>query len=117
MPDIHVNVFNDVLKAIESVETEPDRHLSIQIDGRLRDVIRAVRASNKPGKVTVEIKVTPGPDGRQTFSGGVKATIPNPPTNSVTLWTDDVGDLHRSNPAQLKLPNTGPRLVDKKEGN
>ncbi len=107
------NTFDEVLKAIDSLETDPDRHLSIQMDQRLRDAIRAAKASGKPAKISVEIKVSPGPDRRVIFAGGVKATLPNPPTNSVTLYADDAGQVHHSDPAQLTIPGTrtAPRAV------
>lgn len=39
------DTFDAVIEAIDSMESEPDRHLSIQIDRSLRDAIRAAQAS------------------------------------------------------------------------
>ncbi len=104
------NIFDQTVKEIDATESDPARHLSVQIDAKLREAIRAAKSSGKAAKVTVELKVGPGPDRRVQLSGSVKASLPNPPTNQVTLYADEDGGIHRSDPAQLKLQMGAPVL-------
>ena len=98
------DTFLAVVGAIDELETDPSRHLSLQIDDRLRAAIVAARAANKASKITIEVKVEPGPERRMIFSGAVKASLPSPPTNSVVLYADEKGEVHHQDPAQLNLP-------------
>lgn len=102
-PETDQNTFNDIVEAIDSLEHEPERHLSIQIDNSLRDAIRAAQTSNSKASVTILVKVTPGADRRVSFSANVKAQLPRPPLSGVTLFADPEGNVHRSDPAQMKL--------------
>ena len=95
--------FDQVIEAIDALEHEPDRHLSIQIDNSLRDAIRAAQTSGKKASVAIAIKVVPGPDRRVTFAADVKASLPRPPLSGVTLYADADGNVHRSDPAQQRL--------------
>lgn len=97
------NTFDDVVGAIDALEPEPERHLSIQIDNSLRDAIRAAQGSGQPAGVTIAVKVRPGPDRRITFSATVNAKLPRPPVNAATLFADADGNVHKSDPAQQRL--------------
>lgn len=97
------DTFDQVIQAIDSTESEPERHLSIQIDNSLRDAIRAAQASGQKSSVTIAVKVVPGPDRRVTFAANVKAQLPRPPVSGVTLYADADGNVHRSDPAQQRL--------------
>jgi hypothetical protein len=108
------NTLAAIIAAIESTETEPSRHLSIQIDDSLRDAIRAAQSSGQPADVTLKIKVKPGPDRRVSFTAGLSAKIPRPPVSAVTLYADEEGNVHRSDPAQLRMPFTGPTPITSK---
>lgn len=115
-PEIqHVNTFMDVIGSIDSLESDPDRHLSIQIDSSLRDAIKAAQTSGQPASITVKIKVKPDTDRRVTFSAGLSASLPRPPVSSVKLYADEFGCVHKSDPAQLKLPHTTPAIAKPKE--
>lgn len=97
------NTFNDVVMAIDSLESEPDRHLSIQIDKSLRDAICATQSSGQPASVTVVIKVKAGAERRILFAAQVNAKLPRPPMSAVTLYADADGNVHKSDPAQTRL--------------
>lgn len=95
-----------ILEAIDSTEVEPDRLLSIQLDKTLREAIRAAQASGKEAGVTLNVKVKVRADDprRANFSATVNAKLPRPPVSGVSLYADDLGGVHRSDPAQHKLP-------------
>lgn len=96
--------FDEVVEAIDSLESEPDRHLSIQIDKSLRDAIKAAQTSGQSADVTIKIKVKPEAGRRVGFSANVSAKLPRPPVSGVTLFADIDGKVHKADPAQLKLP-------------
>lgn len=97
------SAFQEIVAAIEAIETEAERHLSIQIDGSLRDAIRAAQTSGQKASVTITVKVIPGPDRRVTFSANLASKLPKPPLATATLFADQSGKLHRSDPAQLRM--------------
>lgn len=97
------DTFNDVIAAIDANESEPDRHLSIQIDNSLRDAIRAAQNSGQPASVTIVVRVKREIDRRVGFSATVAAKLPRPPLSGVTLYADDDGNVHKSDPAQMRI--------------
>lgn len=99
-----IGTFEQVMLAIDETENDPSRHLSIQLDTSMQDAIRSARVSGQPATVTIKVKVRPGPESRVEFSATVDAKLPRPPVNAVTLFADDGGGLHKSNPKQEKLP-------------
>jgi hypothetical protein len=94
----------EIIQAIDSLETEPSRHISIQIDTSLRDAIVAAQNSGSVAEVTVKIKVKPGPERRVGFQANVSAKLPRPPVSAVMLYADGDGNVHKQDPAQLRLP-------------
>lgn len=98
------DTFLAIIDAIDSMEPERERHVSIQIDSSLRDAVRAVQSSGQAASVTISLKVKPGPDRRIGFHASVKAQLPRPPVAGVQLYADAEGCVHRSDPAQQRLP-------------
>lgn len=109
------DTFSDVVQAIDALEVEPDRHLSIQIDNSLRDAICAAQSSNQKASVTIVIKVTPGVERRVSFAANVNAKLPRPPLSGVTLYADADGNVHRQDPAQTRLDFINPGTTRKQE--
>ena len=97
------DTFVSVVEAIDQQEVDPDRHLSIQLDQSMRDAIRAAQTSGQKASVTVVVKVHPSQERRMIFSATVKASLPRPPVQMVTLFADANGAVHRSDPAQQRL--------------
>lgn len=97
------DTFESIIQAIDANEVEPDRHLSIQIDAACRDAIRAAQTSGQPASVTIAVKVRPGPERRITLAANVKANLPRPSLSAVTLYADEAGGVHRSDPDQLRM--------------
>lgn len=106
-PDAQQDTLALVLQAVDSGESDPDRHLSIQIDDALREAIQAAHRAGESATVTIKVKVEPGPDRRVHFSAGVKAQLPRPPTPRAMLYADPKsGRLYQSDPNQGRLPFT-----------
>jgi hypothetical protein len=97
------NTLGEVLKAIDSTESDPARNISIQIDHSLQEAVRSALNSGQVADVTLKVKVKPGAERRVSFSATVKATLPRPPVSSVTLYADAEGFVHTSDPAQGRL--------------
>ena len=100
------DTFRAIVDAIDSMEVEPDRLLSIQLDKSVRDAICAAKHSGQAASVSVTVKVRPGADRRMSFSASVQAKLPRPPVSAVALYADEEGHVHRSDPAQGRLPFT-----------
>ena len=97
------DTFAAVVAAIDSIETDPGRHLSIQIDQSIRDAIQAAQASGQGASVSIAIKVKPGLGRRMSFVANVNAKLPRPPVATCTLFADAEGNVHQSDPAQQRL--------------
>lgn len=82
------------------------------VNGVLRE---AQKGRNKVGELTLKIKVSPTKDmGRTVFvTDDVVAKVPLPERGGSMMFPDAKGNLHREDPAQLKLeplkavPQTG----------
>jgi hypothetical protein len=99
------DAFDFVIKQIESVETDPDRHTSILIDDAIRDAVKGAMATGQKAKVTITLAVTPSSDFRVArdvaFSAKIKADIPRAPIPAVRVFADrDTGELMKADPAQ-----------------
>ncbi len=105
------DTFHAVIQAIDEQEVDPDRHLSIQIDECVRDAIRAAQSSGQSAAVTIKVTIKPGPERRISFAANVNAKLPRPPVSAVTLYADDAGRLHHSNPDQLRMPFAKPTAL------
>jgi hypothetical protein len=97
------DTFTSIIEAIDSMEVEPERHLSVQIDRALREGILATKNSGQGASITISLKVKRDAERRVTFVGNVALKAPRPPSSAVTLYTDDDGHVHRSDPAQLRM--------------
>lgn len=97
------DTFNEIIEAIDALEVDPDRHLSIQIDQSIREAIQAAQTSGQPSEVMVKVKMKSGPDRRMDFSANVSAKLPRPKVSAVTLYADASGGIHKSDPAQLRM--------------
>lgn len=101
------NTFAEVIKAIDEAETDPARHLSIQIDDKLRGAMLAAKATGKSASITIKVVAKPGPERRITLTGDVTAKLPNVVGNEIVLYVDDLGRLH--NRPQMALPDITPK--------
>lgn len=69
------------------------------------DVVRAVDLTNKPGEITITIKVKPekGGGSQKTLAISVKSKVPKPDIPEAVFFSDEGGDLHRSDPGQGEM--------------
>lgn len=72
---------------------------------RLAELVQAVDETNKPGTVTITIKVKPekGGGSQKQLSFDVKSKIPEPDLPEATFFSDADGNLHRSDPQQREM--------------
>jgi hypothetical protein len=72
---------------------------------RLADLIVAVDEANKAGEITIKIKVKPqkGGGSEKTLAIDVKSKIPEIDLPEAIFFSDNEGNLHRTDPAQSEL--------------
>lgn len=102
------DTFDAVVKAIDRMEVEPERHLSIQIDTACREAIRAAQLTGKSAAVTIKLSIKRDAERRVTFAADVATKLPRPSVSAVTLFTDDEGGVHSADPRQARIDFDGP---------
>lgn len=76
-----------------------------EITVELADVVEAVNAHQKKGKLTIEIEIEPIGSGARTVLSKIRVTAKPPradPEGSVD-YVGDLGSLHRTDPYQQRL--------------
>jgi hypothetical protein len=97
------NTLDEILKHLDANEVEPDRHLSIQVDRGLREMVSACRSSGKKATLTLTFEATIVQGRRVQVAGSFKTQLPKPGVAPIQLYADEDGSLHTSDPAQLRL--------------
>lgn len=71
----------------------------------LAELIRAVDLTGKTGEMTITIKVKPekGGGSQKTLGIGVKTKVPKMDIPEAVFFSDEHGNLHRSDPAQQEM--------------
>lgn len=70
----------------------------------LQDVVQAVRAVDKPGKLILELSIAPSGSGRKVMvTPTIKTKVPEADPESSIFFVDDAGRLHKDDPFQGKL--------------
>lgn len=69
------------------------------------ELIRAVDLTNKPGEITITIKVKPekGGGSQKTLAIAVKSKVPKVDIPEAVFFSDADGNLHRSDPQQREM--------------
>lgn len=78
-----------------------------QVSEGLWDVVDAVLATAKPGKLTLEINIKPASRGNHEMvivTDNVTVKIPEPEKEAAFFFVNDTGNLQRDNPRQPQLP-------------
>jgi hypothetical protein len=72
----------------------------------LNDVVRAVDETGKKGSITIVLNVVPAPHGgpEKQIVVEVKSKKPIASIAPAVFFSDQDGDLHRSDPAQEEMP-------------
>lgn len=74
-------------------------------DAQLMEVVKAVRASGKVGEITLKLKVHPSKTGDNEIKLTADCTskVPKKPIPDAIFYGDANGELHRDDPAQVKM--------------
>jgi ribosomal protein S28E/S33 len=72
---------------------------------RMAEIVQAVDETGKPGELTITIKVKPekGGGSQKVIQVAVKAKIPEVDLPEGVFFSDEDGDLHRTDPAQNEM--------------
>ena len=101
-----IGAFERVVTEIDRVEVEPARHLSLQIDTDVRNMIRSAYQSGQSASVTIKI-VAKRKGEMVELSGASTAKLPKPAAGSVRLYADEDGELFDHNPLHVAGPLPG----------
>lgn len=88
------------------VQTDKGR-LHETASNELTALLKAIRETNKPGSITLTLKITPdkGSDGeRVVIAGSVATKKPAFDPRTSIFFLDEAGGLHRTDPNQHALP-------------
>jgi len=99
-PEGTVRPFADVLRDLHKGAVADDAAV------QLAALVQAVQAHGKYGTFTLTIKVEPfkGNDRQVMMSARATAKPPKGDPVGAVFFTDDAGNLHRNDPAQMTLP-------------
>lgn len=70
---------------------------------KLTDVVKAVAQLNKPGSITIQLKLKPNTEGQVRLSGTVKVSSPHPDVGEAIFYVTEDGELERSDPKQTDI--------------
>lgn len=99
--------FNRIVAEIDRPETDPARHLSIELDEAIREITRAAAAAGKSATLTLTLTVKPGPENRREWTHDVKKKIPRLPRAAIVLYADQEGEPYDHNPFHAAGPLPG----------
>lgn len=71
----------------------------------LAEIVRAVDETDKPGELTIKLKVKPekGGGSQKTITCDVRMKKPETDIPEAVFFSDPDGDLHRSDPSQAEM--------------
>lgn len=92
------------LSIVEVLQTMDDGGALGDLRERLSDVTRAVLGTNKPGSVTLTLKVEPMKNRVQVaITDSITAKVPTRDKDMKIFFTTEDGNLTRRDPSQLSL--------------
>lgn len=101
-----MQVFMETLGAIR------DGELVKELEVQLRDLVDAVRTTNKSGRLQITLKLTPHKGGLILLDDDHKTTRPEPEKDTSTVFfPTESNDLSRRDPRQPSLLPERPRVV------
>jgi len=101
-------VFGDTLIALNKGATVAE------LNEKLAEVVAAVRATTKPGSISITLRIMPGAKGNADMvfiEPDVKAKCPTEPKGTTLFFTTDDNRLTRYNERQRELPFNGDARV------
>lgn len=79
-------------------------HLLEELSDVQQQVVNAVSATNKPGKIVIELNYKPEGSGQLTVKATIKPKVPELARGSSLFFMSPEGNLLREDPRQAKLP-------------
>ena len=98
--------FTDVLGELGAGQTLD----TLTVD--LTDVVNAVKATGKPGDVTLKLTVRPNGAYGVAILDKITTKVPKEDRGETLFFTDNDGGLHRRDPRQEELPLRQVRTAD-----
>ena len=68
-----------------------------------KEIVKAVRETGKKGKLTLELTFKSDGEGQHTIVPKIKAEVPKEDVPPAIFFSDDMGDLFRTDPRQGDL--------------
>lgn len=90
--------FADVVRELAGGDTYRD------LSDGLAEVVQAVMATRKGGKITLELTIKPNGENSVSIIDDVKIKVPTPPRGQNIFFTTADGALLRNDPRQKELP-------------
>lgn len=110
--------FSEVLKEVR------DGDLATELAAKMQDLVAAVKATDKAGKIQLTLTLKPLKQGAMlVLQDDVKLVLPEPEREDTTfVFATEDNDLTRRDPRQPKLPEMGvvrnmPEAAGRAEGN
>lgn len=107
MPRVGLRPFGEVMMELAGGDLES------RLTAELGDVVRAVQATGKSGKLQITLTVVRDPKTIRIVAE-TKTTIPKEPTEATAFFVGEDGSLHKENPRQQTMFN-GPQSVTGKD--
>ena len=86
------------------IKTLTDIGLSVELDEKLTEVVRAAEMTGKVGSITVSLKIkAKGNSGQIEITPAVKAVVPEHERGNVLMFATPEGNLQLEDPRQQKL--------------
>lgn len=67
---------------------------------KLTELVQAVHALDKAGKLTIDLAIKPNSDGQVVVSAKVKVSSPHPDVGDAIFYATEDGELERTDPRQ-----------------
>lgn len=101
---------NQFLLAIKELD---EGNLLLDLHSAMGEVVAAVQATGKGGKVTLTVKFTTAKNARNVMllEPSIKTTLPRLEAQSTVMYANDDNELSRNDARQPRLPHTLPAEV------
>jgi hypothetical protein len=98
-----MRAFAEVLKDVR------DGDLVLELATKMQDLVAAVKATDKAGKLTLTLQLKSMKQGAMlVLQDDIKLVLPEPDRQDTTfVWATEDNDLTRRDPRQPKLPEMG----------
>ena len=97
---------------IDTLKAQRDGLMASELEHALRELVEAVKATGKAGKLQITLKLTPHKGGVMLLEDDFKLSCPQTDKDTSTVFfPTDTNDLSRRDPRQPSLLPDRPRIV------